>query len=180
MNDPITEELTEFFEFIWQDTKAWVYLPVEFEGKWTPYMFEWPRQKNGVVRHALKWSAITANVFFSPALFKRSSPKKQYVLGSWTLWVDFDGNAPKEWPYNEIPAPSLIIQSSIVGHQHCYWKLNDFLSDVSVLEDRNRSLAYVGHADTSGWDADQILRPPFVMNHKRGVPVFIKEWSRDG
>ena len=32
------------------------------------------------------------------------------------------------------------------------------------------------HADTSGWDADQILRPIHTMNHKRGVPVTVRQW----
>lgn len=185
-----TIELREFYEYIWGEeaTRAeatFVYLPVEYEGKWTPYMFEWPRQKEGVVRHTLKWSAIKANVFYSPALFKAANPAKENVLGSWMLWVDFDGNAPKEWAQEPedgklfIPPPTLIVQSSIEGHEHCYWKLDTFVNDIESLEDRNRALAYVMHADTSGWDADQILRPIRTTNHKRNMPVIVKEWERE-
>ena len=176
MSDIITEDLLAFYEYIWGDTEAFVYLPVEHDEKWTSYMFAWPRQKNAVVRHTLKWSAIQANVFYSPALFKAASPKQPNVMGSWVLWVDFDGNAPEDWSkIEDVPKPTLRIQSSIPGHEHCYWKLDTFLDDKKLLEERNRSLAYHLKADTSGWDADQILRPPFTTNHKRNKPVTIKD-----
>jgi hypothetical protein len=189
MNDATTE-LREFYNYIWGEQATvpeptFVYLPVEHENKWTPFMFEWPRQREGVIRHTLKWSAIKANVFYSPALFKAANPAKENVLGSWVLWVDFDGNAPAEWAEEAedgkvfVPKPTLIVQSSIEGHEHCYWKLQEFVSDIDTLEDRNRALAYVMHADTSGWDADQILRPIRTTNHKRNMPVIVKEWERE-
>lgn len=182
MTDQTTEELTEFFEFMWHDTEAFVYLPVKQNdgspfGKWTTYSFSWPRQKAGVVRHVLKFAAqADVDVYFAPGLFKAARPVKENVLGAWTLWVDFDGNAPAEWTDSNIPKPSLIVQSSIPGHEHCYWAL-DALADRTVVEERNRSLAYTLHADTSGWDADQILRPIHSMNRKRNMPVVVKEWS---
>ena len=182
-----TEELKDFYNYMWGaeetgTTPTFVYLPVEHENKWTPDMFAWPRQRDGVIRHTLKWSAIKANVFFSPALFKAANPAKENVLGSYVLWVDFDGNAPKEWPSdgeNNVPRPTLVVQSSIEKHEHCYWKLDKFLDDIEVLEDRNRAIAYLMHADTSGWDADQILRPIRTTNHKRNMPVIVKEWERE-
>lgn len=185
-----TTELREFYNYIWgedvvRETPTFVYLPVEHDSKWTPFMFEWPRQREGVIRHTLKWSAIQANVFYSPALFKAANPAKENVLGSWVLWVDFDGNAPAEWAQEEeegkmfVPQPTLIVQSSIEKHEHCYWKLDKFIDDIETLEDRNRALAYVMHADTSGWDADQILRPIRTTNHKRNMPVIVKEWERE-
>tara|TARA_R110002126_G_scaffold18258_3_gene69995 strand:+ start:28 stop:606 length:579 start_codon:yes stop_codon:yes gene_type:complete len=185
-----TTELKEFYNYIWgaespSANPTFVYLPVEHEGKWTPFMFEWPRQREGVVRHTLKWSAIKANVFYSPAVFKAANPAKENVLGSWVLWVDFDGNAPDDWLEEPeegkifIPPPTLIVQSSIEKHEHCYWKLEKFVDDIETLEDRNRALAYVMHADTSGWDADQILRPIRTTNHKRNMPVIVKEWERE-
>jgi hypothetical protein len=184
-----TTELREFYEYLWgseptRSEPTFVYVPVEHESKWTKYMFEWPRQAKGVVAHTLKWSAIKANVFFSPALFKAGNPAKENVLGSWVLWVDFDGNAPEMWPEEEegklyIPPPTLIVQSSIPGHEHCYWKLDKFVDDIETLEDRNRAIAYTMHADTSGWDADQILRPIHTTNHKRNMPVIVKEWERE-
>ena len=188
--DDATKELKDFYNYMWGEGETgteptFVYLPVEHEGKWTPFMFAWPRQRDGVVRHTLKWSAIKANVFFSPALFKAANPAKENVLGSYVLWVDFDGNAPSEWAQEPeegsifIPPPTLIVQSSIERHEHCYWKLDKFIDDIEALEDRNRAIAYVMHADTSGWDADQILRPIRTTNHKRNMPVIVKEWERE-
>lgn len=181
MTDEITEALGSFYDYVWGaeptgDKPIYVYLPVEFGGKFTPYMFAWPRQRKAIIQHTLKWTAGKMNVFYSPALFARANPEKSNVLGSWVLWVDFDGNAP-DWstdPFPDVPTPTMQIQSSIPGHEHDYWLLSEFLDDPETLEERNRSLAYLMHADTSGWDADQILRPPFTMNHKRGVPVTIK------
>jgi hypothetical protein len=180
-SEPKTE-LREFYEYIWgtealREKPTYVYLPVEHEGKWVKYMFEWPRQKESVLKHTFRWSATGANVFYSPALFSAANPEKENVFGSWVLWVDFDGNAPEKWDSPDVPAPTLIVQSSIPGHEHCYWRLGEFLSDRSLLEERNRALAYVMHADTSGWDADQILRPPWTVNQKRKKPVIVKSWD---
>lgn len=190
MTDPASRELREFFNYIWGEepvgTRAtFVYLPVLYDGVMHGYMFEWPRQREAVIRHVLKWAATeAANAFYSPALFKAANPQKSNVLGSHVLWVDFDGNAPEVWSMKPVdgkifvPPPTLIVQSSIPGHEHCYWKLDDFLNNVSMLEDRNRGLAYTMRADTSGWDADQILRPPRTINRKRNVPVTIKSWEK--
>lgn len=185
MTDQVTEELLEFFDFMWHDTEAFVYLPVKLNdgspfGKWTTYVFQWPRQRAAVVRHVLKFGAqADIDVYYAPGMFKATRPVKENVLGAWALWVDFDGNAPKSWDLvtEPVPEPSMIVQSSIEGHEHCYWALDEFLSDASVLEDRNRSLAYLLHADTSGWDADQILRPINTMNRKRDMPVVVKSWA---
>jgi hypothetical protein len=176
MNDAITQELGEFYDYIWHDTVAYVYLPVEHEGRWTKFMFAWPRQRAAVIRHTLKWSALAANVFYCPALFNAANPAKENVMGSWVLWVDFDGNAPVDWEGIAVPEPTMRIQSSIPLHEHCYWRLNEFIDDYHVIDDRNRALAYTLHADTSGWDADQILRPIHTTNHKRHVPVTVKQW----
>ncbi len=182
MTDIATDELGEFFDYIWGDTEGFVYLPIQPDPygptDWQGFMFQWPKQRAGVVRHVLRHAATKANVFYSPAVFKAASPKKEAVLGSWVLWVDFDGNAPESWEKLEIPYPSLRVQSSLPGHEHVYWKLEEFLDDIPVLEDRNRSIAYMLKADTSGWDADQILRPIHTINRKRDLPVVIKEWDR--
>lgn len=180
MSDIATDELGEFFDYIWGDTEGYVYLPIQPEPygpkDWAGAMFSWPRQKAGVIRYVLKNTALKANVFYSPAIFSVASPKKDSVLGSWVLWVDFDGNAPSTWD-NDVPTPTLIVQSSLEGHQHCYWRLDEFLTDIPTLEDRNRAIAYLLGADTSGWDADQLLRPIHTMNYKRNLPVVVKEWD---
>lgn len=182
MSDIATDELGEFFDYIWGDTEGFVYLPVQpapYGPKdWKGVMFQWPKQRAGVIRHVLANAATDSNVFYSPAIFKSASPKKDAVLGSWVLWADFDGNAPSWDDETRTPRPTLIVQSSLPGHEHCYWRLDEFLTDIAMLEDRNRSIAYTLGADTSGWDADQILRPIHTINRKRGLPVAVKEWEQ--
>lgn len=192
--DSSTEELGAWFDYIWgldlvADKESFVYLPIKEDdgserGRWQAFMFAWPRQRSAVIKHVLKWNATPSlDVYYCPALFKFANPARENVRGSWVLWVDFDGNAPESWPTeltkeSPVPRPTAIIQSSVPGHEHCYWKLSEFLADPTVLEERNRSLAYAMHADTSGWDADQILRPPHTTNRKRDAEVLVKEWSK--
>lgn len=182
--DETTEKLGAFFDYIWGPVSpnggpCYVYLPVfnaTWDKQWVKFMFAWPRQKQAVIRHVLKHNAQECDVYFSPALFSAATPIKENVMGSRFLWVDFDGNAPESWEGLVVPEPTLIIQSSIPGHEHCYWRLDEFLFDREVLEERNASLAYHLEADTSGWDADQVLRPPYTMNYKRYEPVEIVKW----
>lgn len=177
MTDHITEELGEFFDYFWEDQKGFVYLPVEQHGKWTAIFFSWPRQRAGVIRHVLRHEAEGANVFFSPAMYSQTRAVKENVLLSFVLWVDFDGNAPEDWSTMKVPEPTLRVQSSLDGHEHCYWRLDE-AAPAAVVEERNRALAYELGADTSGWDADQILRPIHTTNQKRGMPVHVKAWRR--
>lgn len=188
MVDAASQDLDDFYSYVWGEDKpgtgpCFVYLPVEHNNVWQPSFFSWPRHKAQVIAHTIAHSAAGANVFYSPALFKAGNPEKKNVLGARLLWVDFDGNAPLEWPVTTpehlvVPEPTLVVQSSLPQHEHCYWKLAEFVTDVDELEDRNRALAYALGADTSGWDADQILRPPNTVNRKRGLPVQIKSWTR--
>jgi hypothetical protein len=192
MADEATEELSEFFDYMWGTESptgrpVFVYLPVKWEGfqdpeknpvGWKKFMFVWPKQKAGVIKHVLKHNALGGDVYYSPALYNVGNPQKQNVMGSHFLWADFDGNAPASWEGLSVPEPTLIVQSSLPGHEHAYWRLDSFLEDIELLEERNASIAYALQADTSGWDADQVLRPPQTMNYKRTEPVTIKSWDR--
>lgn len=177
------DKLLSFFHRIWGETEGYVYTPIYFPpygtGNWKKYMFQWPRQDKGVVKHVLKHTAMEGvEVFFAPAIFRTPDPEKDNVLGTWVLWADFDGNAPDDYEGKDVPEPSIRIQSSKPGHEHVYWMLKDFINDIDVIDDRNRAIAYFLKADTSGWDADQVLRPPYTMNNKRGVPVRVKRVAR--
>jgi hypothetical protein len=179
--DDVALELGEFLDYVWGnaaswgDQEVWVYVPYQLPPyapeDWTKAMFTWPRQRAGVIKHILRRTAERANVFYSPALYARARPTKPNVIGSWVLWVDFDGNAPDDWAPLDVPEPTMRVRSSLEGREHVYWKLDTFLSDIDVLEDRNRAIAYILKADTSGWDADQVLRPIHTINQKNGLPV---------
>ncbi len=172
-------ELGEFFDYFYGEREGWAYVPLKHpDQSFEKAFFAWPRQRRAMINYVIKNAATASDVYFAPVLFNRASPKKDYVLGSNVLWVDFDGNAPKTWPLDIAPAPTLVVQSSLPENQHCYWLLSEFVDDIELLEDRNRALALALHADTSGWDADQILRPPHTVNHKRDLPVQIVRWER--
>lgn len=179
------EDLHDFFTYTWGTThEGWVYLPTATgphgSQRWTGHYFKWPQHRDRVVNHVIEKAGLGYDVFFSPALFKQAKGVRDNVIGAYVLWVDFDGNAPEhgEWPYENVPAPTLRVQSSIAGHAHMYWRMPTFLADPDLLEDRNRSLSYALGTDASGWDANQILRPPHTTNHKRERPVTIEVWDR--
>lgn len=190
------EGLEFFFGQIWQEQDGFVYLPTRDPKteEWKSLMYKWPQHKSYVVNHVLSATAKGLDVFFAPALFSESNPKKEFVKGSNVVWTDFDGNAPEEWPEPDpqegqerptsglpaVPVPSMRVQSSTDTHEHVYWVLDSFETDVSRIESINRSISYTYRADTSGWDANQILRPPYTTNYKHDLPVTLASYRKGG
>lgn len=181
--DQIIEEYLKFFDYIWGDVKGYVYLPLEQipgnKDSWHKVMYAWPRQRQAVAKHVLSNEAAGANIFYAPAIFSKANPHRENVLGSRVLWADIDSGAPDVWPADSVvPEPTLIVQSSLPDRQHCYWLLDEMITDLDVLEERNRAIALAIHADTSGWDANQLLRPVGTTNRKHDLPVKVKSWRR--
>lgn len=173
MSSPAVAGLLEFFDKIWGETEGYVYLPVKEENRVKKFMMKWPEQREGVAKFVLKWSAVEGvEVFYSPAIFSRRRPRNEDVLGSRVAWTDFDGNFPADWPEDIAPRPSIEVQSSTEKNRHAYWLLDEFVGRKEI-EDINRSLAYALSSDTSGWDANQFLRPPFSIHRKR-KPITVK------
>ena len=180
-SDNPTEGLGNFYEYLWGSQEGWVYLPTKDPrtDEWQKVMFEWPKHAAHVIKHTLAKSAEGNEVYVAPVLFSEARPIKENFKGSNFLWVDFDGNAPDQWAsepvasLDDAPEPSLRVMSSRSGHEHCYWKLEEFTTDVNFIENTNRALAYKLKADTSGWDVNQVLRPPHTTNHKgdQNLPV---------
>jgi len=86
------------------------------------------------------------------------------------VWCEFDGILPVE--LLGLPEPSWRIRSSSDQNEHWYWKLTEPVS-LKELEAVNRSITYLLGADVSGWDGNQVLRPPQTLNHKRNKPVVL-------
>lgn len=180
--DATTERLRQFYEYQWGDHNGQVYIATLDKGSnFTQYMIEWPRHKDQIVRNTLKLNAEGKDVYFCPSLFVpqdktvefndrgKTAAVRANVLGSQFLWVDFDSqSAPEDWSAKAqelgIPEPSLIIQSSVKGNQHVYWR-TEFTPSPEEFEQRNRNLSIALGADRSGWDANQLLRPPFTRNY---------------
>ena len=170
-------EIEEFLNTLFEGLDGYVYAPTKnpATGHWQTYFFTWPEQRPDIVTHILDASR-TKEAYVSPSLFSKPLARKKEWKGSHFVWVEFDGNAPSDLP-NGIPNPSIRIQSSTSGHEHWYWRLNNFEEDKSVIEGLSKRLAYTLDSDRSGWDAVQVLRPPGTLHHdsKRRVRLLKSE-----
>lgn len=169
---PKPSELEQFINFLFDGLEGYMYVvakqPNDSES-WDQAFFEYPAQVPNVLKAINAYSG-TQEVYLAPALFKSKNALKENVKVTQVLWCDFDGNTPTEF---DLP-PSLVVRSSEPGREHTYWRLDQPLSDIPTIEDYNRRLCFKYGADNSGWDANQVLRPPYTINHKRsGLPVAV-------
>lgn len=178
-------ELTEFLQDIWQDGGriflGWKPNPSSWD---VPSPKTWPLDSSKVIDFILAASAKSKDVYFAPVIYKPNATNKESVnvLHSHVVWCEFDGNAvegEKLLASHGLPAPSWRVQSSREGNEHWYWRLNK-PTITEVFEPINKKIAYALHADKSGWDAAQFLRPPYSSNHKpkyngEELPVVVVE-----
>jgi hypothetical protein len=127
--------------------------------------FAWPSSRDSLTDWILEHGK-TMDVYVAPAIFSKPSGKKEDFHASNVVWAEFDGVLPSTKELGAIPLPTLRLRSSGITNEHWYWKLNTPIYDANSVEGLNRSLAYQLGADVSGWDANQILRPPQTYNHK--------------
>lgn len=132
--------------------------------------FQWPAQEMSLIQAVVQYR-VSYEVYFAPSIFTEKSSKKESVKGSYVYWIEFDGTVPPD--LKGLPDPNIVIQSSDETHQHLYW-CTDRLIAPAKLESTNRSLAYLLQADASGWDCNQVLRPPETLNHKKSRKVQLK------
>lgn len=171
MSDPLyTTEIQQFVELLYGDREGYVYAPVKRpDGRWQEFYFSWPEQKEELVKRVLGRVKM-GDVYIAPALLNSKSPKSQAFKSSQFVWTEFDGNAPKTLPDN-VPPPSIRIQSSTSKHEHWYWRLDEPLTDPNSLEEINRSLTYTLDGDKSAWDSTQVLRPPGTKHRESNLRV---------
>lgn len=172
------DDLGDFLDFLYSNQEGYVYVATkEAEGTFTQEFFPWPTGRDEIKR-ALIGAAGNKDVYVAPALFSEpTNSQKANVKGSHVVWAEFDGTAPDSGALGDVPAPSLVVRSSEEGHEHWYWNLGEFISDTKFIERVNRGLTYQLGADTSGWDSNQILRPPGTFNHKRSKPVVLVSYG---
>lgn len=101
------------------------------------------------------------DVFFGPAMRKTKGDKKENVLGTVALWVDYDKESKPRWT---LP-PTIAVFS---GHGwHCYWFLTTPCLDLDVIEEANKILAAdLGNDGGGCWNANRVLRVPGTTNNK--------------
>lgn len=180
------DELADFLGFLFEGQKGWVHAPtldreiLDDKGNPTyqPYFFQWPIERAALQTHITNNTA-ERDVYLAPALYNTDRATKETFLGTQVVWCEFDGNLPSQDHLATcgLPLPSIRIKSSDEKHEHWYWRLDSFITDIVAVESVNRGLTYNLGADTSGWDATQILRPPRTLNHKRGKPVTLVDSS---
>jgi len=169
------EEVRLFLDSIYREEEGFSYValksPDAEHHAFSQFFFEWPVEREQQIEFILE-KRNEHEVYYSPALFTEKSAKKEHVKGARVFWVELDGKAPEG--IDSIPGPTLRVQSSTEDHSHWYWQ-TDTLVDAETIERVNRGLTHLLGADSSGWDANQILRPPSTFNHKRKRPVTLQE-----
>lgn len=153
-------EITSFVDTLFSvEDKGYAYSPTKNQyGEWETHFFKWPQKRQDLILHVLS-NSMDFDVYLSPSLFKAPSAKQQAWKGTHYVWIEFDGNVPEKLPKG-IPEPSIKVQSSEAKHEHWYWRLKDFNTDGASVAGLCKSLTYTLDADKSGWDYNQVLRPP--------------------
>lgn len=166
-------DLEKFTEFLYGNRSGYVYVPVKKKDQsWHKNFFNWPLQKTSMYDF-IRTASLEDDVYISPALFKEKSGQKTAFKSTGVVWVEFDGKADID--FKGLPEPDCIVQSSTAANLHCYWRTESLGSE--AVEDINRRLTYFLGADSSGWDANQVLRPPETNNWKSqiGKPVKLQK-----
>jgi hypothetical protein len=160
----------EFLSDLFEGQEGIVYSPIK--GRiWEQHFFEWPQERAKLEQHIKDYNG--REVYISPVLFNERRIAPETFRGTNFLWTEFDGTLPAEYIQ-----PTLRVASSIEGHEHWYWKLDNFVTDKVLVEDLTRRIAYHYGADLSVWDYQNVLRPPDTWNHKRNKPVSLVSKSQ--
>lgn len=176
--DP-TQDLEAFLEFLYGKEQGYVYSPTKNPDPENPvfqqYFFQWPTERENLTAH-IRRSTERLEVYVGPALYhSKQDAEKESFRGTNVVWVEFDGNDPAN--ISDVPEPSIKIQSSTNKHEHWYWKLDEFITDISSLEDVTQRLAYHLNADLGCWNANRVLRPPGTIHHESGLRTTTFRWD---
>lgn len=159
----------EFLSDLFGDQEGIVYAPVKGD-RFKQHFFSWPQEREQLEQHLRDYD--NRDVYVSPVLFREKRIAPETFLGTNYLWTEFDGHIPE----NAI-TPTMRVLSSQEGHEHWYWKLDQFVTDKILIEDLTRRIAYHYGADLSVWDYQNVLRPIDTWNHKRNKPVTLLDKS---
>ncbi len=174
-----TSDLDYFLDFLFEGLEGYAYLVLQEPGNkesWNSQMYQWPEQRE-LLKHYIIVGFEKFEVYLAPVLYTdTSNAQRPNVKVSNVVWTEFDGNTPEDW--GDYP-PSLIIQSSEKGHEHVYWRLNRPLWGPDEIENFTQRITYNFSADSSAWDATQVLRPPGTFNHKRSLGTSIQSVSEN-
>lgn len=173
-DSPQSLSLSGFLHLLFNGLEGYAYAPYlnRETGEFKPVFVPVPDRLERLEQYIIETSKTT-EVYLAPAVFTQPRAIKENFKATNVVWSEYDGNAPAQID----PEPTLRIKSSKEGHEHFYWLLDNPITNVEALETINRGICFNTSADHSGWDANQILRPPYTHNHKRDLPVEIKEFD---
>lgn len=158
----------EFLSDLFEGQEGIVYAPtIKADNRkvFQQYFFQWPQERNQLEAHLDDFTS--REVYVSPVLFNERRIAPETFKGTRYLWTEFDGVIPND----VTKPPTMRIMSSGEGHEHWYWRLDEFVTDKVLIEDLTRRIAYHYNADLSVWDYQNVLRPTDTWNHKRNKPV---------
>jgi DNA polymerase III delta prime subunit len=170
--------LEKFFETIYGDQQGWAYAPTKdpVNNSFEQYWFHWPTSKNNLINHVQTMTS-THEVYYGTGLFSKQEATKEGFKGTWFVWAEFDGSLPEPGVYAQVPAPSIKLRSSEEQHEHWYWKLDHFETNIEVIEEISRKLTYHLGADLGSWNANRVLRPPGTIHHESGKITTLLRWD---
>jgi archaellum biogenesis ATPase FlaH len=160
-------DLEKFCEFLYGDQKGIVGVGLLADAKMDHSFYQWPEEKDSLYK-TIRSNAPAFDVYIIPSLLKLKRASKVAFEASQVIWADFDGVTPV-LPEG-VPEPGMMVQTSTNDHIHAYWRIPRS-ENAEFIESQNKALAYGLHADISGWDITQLLRPPETINHKNGLEV---------
>lgn len=162
-----------FLDKFWQTENGKVYFACsKNHAGFRQYFVDWPLERQKVVNAIPLLVSQGYDVWFCPSVYNADAlkPERAYVQSVNAHWVDLDGNAPENWEAKAkevgVPEPSLILETSVPGHQHAYWFIDRVGADgLDQAETTTRNLTAAFQSDKGGWDLTQLLRIPGTKNY---------------
>lgn len=179
----VNDVYADFLDYFWGGSTGKVCIAaIKPEKGFKEILVDWPANRDRIVQEVGGLTASGYDVYFSPAIYSEDATRRsqETFKESRVHWVDYDGGAPEiaEWLQGKkAPAPSLIVQSSVEGRQHVYWRREN-PGSLEEIEKVNRGLASVLGADLSGWDGPQLLRIAGTLNHGSDSRGNVKPWYK--
>lgn len=178
---PLSKNPTSrFLRKLFNDQAGYIYVATKepVSKDWERFFYSWPEQELDIVAF-VKEASPKKEVYISPSLFSKPSSSKEDWYGTFHVWAEFDNGVPKgsELANYGVPAPTIKIRTSDPGHEHWYWKLDQFVTDPDIIESITSRITYTFGADLSGWDCVQVLRPPKTKHHESGKEVQLLHWT---
>ncbi len=158
----------QFFTKMFGPQKGYVYSPITEPGNASQsetWFFKWPEEKDDLIHHTLE-KRVDKEVYFSPILFKDKILSRDDCKGTYHLWVEFNGSLPKDDEKQKVPTPSFKVRTSKSGHEYWFWTLEFFESDLDVIHDCLKRLAWALKADLTAWHYENVFRPPHTTHHR--------------